>query len=71
MRSVLRAVLVLGRPGGQRREVLEDGVRPLEPFTVARDEEGNLVPALAVLLARRDLLRHEVDAELRQPLPHG
>ena len=30
-----------------------------------------LVLALPVLLARRDLLRDEVDAELRQPLSHG
>jgi len=69
--AVLRAVLVLGLSRGQRLEELEDGVGSLEPLAVAVRQERDLVLANAVLLAWCDLLRDEVEPELRQPLPHG
>jgi hypothetical protein len=71
MRTVPRAVLVLRRSRRERREKLEDGLGPLEPLAVAVREHGDHVLPLSILLARGNLLRDEVDAELRQPLAHG
>jgi len=71
MRPVLVAVLALRLAAGKCREVVEDRLRPLEPLTVAVREKRDLVLPLALLLLRGHLTRHEVDAELRQPLPHG
>jgi len=69
--AVLRAVLALRLLAVQRREVREDGVCPLEPLGVVGHEQRDLMLALPLLLPRRDLLRHEIDAELSQPLAHG
>jgi hypothetical protein len=71
VRSVLRAVLVLRLPRLQPAQVLEDRVRSLETLAIFRDEERDLVLALAVLLPRCYLFRGEVDTELRQPFAHG
>jgi len=69
--AVLRTVLPFRRSGCQRLEVLEDRFGSLEPLAVTVREERDLVLAFPVLLARSDLLRDEVDAELGQPLADG
>ena len=69
--AVLRSVLVLIFAGGQRPEELEARVGAFEPLAIPVREERDLVLALAVFLSRRDLLRDEVDPELRQSLPDG
>ena len=71
MGAVLRAVLSLRLSRLECREIGEDLVRSLESLPAVGHDEGDLVPASAVFLAWRDLLRNEVDAELRQPLSHG
>jgi hypothetical protein len=69
--TVLRPVLVLELTGRQRLEVLEDGVGSLEALAVPVREERDLVLPVPLLLFRRNLPRHEVDAELGQPLADG
>jgi len=69
--AVLRAALVLRGSRRERREKLEHRLCSLEPLAVAVREHRDLVFPLAVLLARRDLLRDKVDPELRQPLSRG
>jgi predicted membrane chloride channel (bestrophin family) len=70
MRAVLSSVLALGFALLQRCEVAEDLVRSLVSFAVIGHEQRDLVLAFPILLPRRDLLRDEVEAELRQPLAH-
>jgi hypothetical protein len=67
----LGAVLVFRDTGGKPSEIVEDGLRPLEPLSVPVREERDLVLSDPILLPRRHLLGDEVDAELGQPLAHG
>jgi len=69
--AVLRAVLALRLSPFECREIGEDLVRPLEPLPAVAHEERDFVSTLPIFLPWGDLLRDEIDAELRQPLAHG